>query len=102
MLKGHAAIVYQIFLDKIRLTDIDILKITKLNPNSVRPVRLKLEKMNLIKRTDKKKTHTINSKKSKYTIYQLNQEQETETKNKSVLEQLKSIKEKIDKIINSI
>lgn len=69
---GNNLVIYEAFLQHISLSDLDLLEITNLNPNSIRPARLHLEKIGLITRTHRKKNHkTSGKRKSLYTIYEL-------------------------------
>ena len=54
MLSGNRLKVYNLFKKHKSLTDYQIEKLSGLNPNSIRPARLSLEKSGLIKRTDHK------------------------------------------------
>lgn len=66
---------YNLFVKHGKLTDIQLQKLLDVNPNSVRPVRLTLERKGLIRRMKEKKKHTrgriIDSRKGHYTVFKL-------------------------------
>jgi len=66
---------YKLFQKHKELTDMQLQQLLKVNPNSIRPVRLKLEQMGLIVRTTAKKNHKrgriSTNKTGQYTIYKL-------------------------------
>lgn len=67
---------YNMFKKHKSLTDVQLQKLLNVNPNSVRPARLKLEEMGLITRTTEKKQHRrgrrgTNERTGHYTIYKL-------------------------------
>jgi transcription initiation factor IIE alpha subunit len=66
---------YDLFLEHGSLTDVQLHKFLGVNPNSVRPVRLKLEEMGLIRRMKAKKKHTrgrsSNNRVGHHTIFKL-------------------------------
>jgi transcription initiation factor IIE alpha subunit len=70
-LNGNQATIYQLFCEFKKLTDLEISTAIKINPNSVRPCRLALERKKLITRTGKKKCHTINGRKAYYSLYEI-------------------------------
>ena len=71
-IKGNAARVYSLFLSHRRLTDVQLQEMLKdINPNSIRPSRLRLEKLGLIRRTKHKIKHKVGKKNNYNTVYEL-------------------------------
>lgn len=111
-LSGIKLVVYEAFLQHKFLSDLDLLKITNLNPNSIRPTRLALEQMGLIKRTHRRKNHkTSNKRKTLYTVYELTRvistrkfDKKTQKKkdDTSVSSALIKIRKEIDDLLNKI
>lgn len=68
----------ELFQKHHTLTDFELQKYLQVNPNSVRPVRLKLQQEKLIQATGEKKKHTkgrksrTNERCGYYTVYKLN------------------------------
>lgn len=111
MLSVNCQIIYDLFAKHKKLSDIDLLRRSKLNSNSIRPTRLKLERMGLIRRTNKKKIHSFQNRGSgEYTMYELVRTTKTppvkHTKSKvsvsKLINELNQIKNKIDSIISQL
>lgn len=107
-LTGNALKLYHIFKTHKKLTDIELLLHSNINPNSVRPARLLLEKNNLIKRTNEKKNHNTSSKRiSLYSVYELIETESpklanNQNKNKSVIEKIKALTEELTRLVSSL
>ncbi len=77
MLSGNRLTVYNLFKKHKSLTDYQIEKMSGLNPNSIRPARLSLEKNGIIKRTEHKAEVALYRSSHKdvkiglYTVYDL-------------------------------
>ncbi len=77
MLSGNRLKVYNLFKKHKSLTDYQIEKMSGLNPNSIRPARLSLEKNGIIKRTEHKaevafyRSSHKDIKTGYYTVYDL-------------------------------
>lgn len=82
--RGLREKVHNLFLKHRRLTDIQIQRLLpEVNTNSIRPSRLKLERMGLIRRT--------NDKLNKYTIFEIvNKDRKKAIKSNSQLAQIKN------------
>lgn len=59
---GHMKTIHDLFARKKNLTDLEIQGLLTLNPNSIRPARLQLQKLGHIRKT--------NDKRSNYTVYE--------------------------------
>lgn len=106
MIKGNVAKVYGLFLAHKHLTDMQIQNLLKdINPNSIRPCRLKLERLGLIVRTKNKIKHINNSKRGTYTIYSLANFLPENQNNNDNVENMKTIENSIlelSKIFNNM
>jgi len=74
-MKGHQSKAYELFQKHEKLTDVQLQRLLAINPNSVRPLRLNLEKQGLIRRMKAKKKHTrgrsSNNHDGMHTIYKI-------------------------------
>jgi transcription initiation factor IIE alpha subunit len=106
-IKGNLLAIYNLFVQHRELNDFDIERLSKINPNSIRPTRLKLEELGIIKRTNIKKKATKGEAKDsrgKYTIFKIVREIDTNNIKKKkhknisknlVSKKLKSLRQKI-------
>ena len=64
---GNILNAYELFQKHEKLTDVQLERLLGINPNSVRPIRLKLEAMGLIRRLKAKKNHIRGRRSSQHT-----------------------------------
>ena len=119
-MKGNLLEVYNLFLKHKTLTDHELERLSVLNPNSIRPSRLKLEEMGIIARTNlkKKATKGRGDERGKYVVYELVKEVDPNkiakrksskisrnailTKLRSLKQKIKQLQKSVNKIVNTI
>jgi transcription initiation factor IIE alpha subunit len=114
---GNALAIYNLFVKHRELNDHEIERLLKINPNSIRSIRLKLEEFGIIKRTEIKKRASKGvamDSRGKYTMFKLIKEIDPEKMEKrkskkisktTVIKNLKSLRKKVivlEKTISSI
>jgi len=116
-MQGNILAIYNLFLKHRELNDHEIERLLKINPNSVRSGRLKLEELGIIKRTEIKKRASKGvalDSRGKYTMFQIIKEVDPENMKKkksgkisrsSVVLKLKTLRRKakvLEKEINAV
>ncbi len=112
-MKGNLLEIYNLFVKHKKLTDHELERLSQINPNSIRPSRLKLEELGIVSRTSvkKKASKGRGDERGEYVVYELVKEvdpsklkkkQNSRVSRTAILTKLRSLRQKIKQLQKSI